>query len=215
MRRTRRRPGRLEPLAHRHPFFRQLPFRAFVLGQLRQTHAAQNVWSLGELDVVIAHDLDAIAPGVAEIQKRTVDRLDPRSLEGGARRLLVVDNEAEMPAVISGLFASRLQRDELVAKIDEGHRLALAAQLKVENAAIECQRFLDIANFQRYVVEADGARLCGVNHLTLLLQSVDGVYKLDHNIVHSHGGSANPLVLLTGGPETASYCATPQVWGLK
>jgi len=74
-----------------------------------------------------------------------------------------------MPAVISGLFASRLQRDELVAKIDEGHRLALAAQLKIEDAAIECQRFLDIADFQRYMVETDGARLCGANHLSLLL----------------------------------------------
>src|SRR6185312_327537 len=127
----------LAPLTHRHPFFRQLPFRAFVLGQLRQPHAAQNVWSLGELDIVVAHDLDAIAPRVAEIQKRTVDRLYPRGLEGSARRLLVVDNEAEMPAVISGLFASRLQRDELVPKIDEGHRLALVAQLKIKDAAIE------------------------------------------------------------------------------
>ena len=103
-----------------------------------------------------------------------------------------------MPAVIGGLFASRLQRDELVAKIDEGHRLALAAQLKVEEAGVECQRFLDLHDFQRYVVEADGTRLCGVNRLTLLLQSVDGLYKLDHNIVRSHGASANRPVLLTG-----------------
>jgi hypothetical protein len=63
------------------------------------------------------------------------------------------------PAVIGGLFASGLQCDELVAKINEGHRLALTAQLKVEDATIECQRFLDIADFQRYVVEADRAVL--------------------------------------------------------
>jgi hypothetical protein len=63
---------------------------------LRQAHAAQNVWSLGELDIVIANDLDAIAPaGVAEIEKRTADRLDPCRLEGGARRLLVIDNQAD------------------------------------------------------------------------------------------------------------------------
>ena len=72
---------------------------------MRQAHAPQNVRSLGELDIVIAHDLDAIAPGVTKIQKRTVDRLDPRRPEGGARRLLVIDNEADMPAVIGGLFA--------------------------------------------------------------------------------------------------------------
>jgi hypothetical protein len=40
---------------------------------LRQAHAARNVWSFGELGIIIAHDLDAIAPGVTEIKKRTVD----------------------------------------------------------------------------------------------------------------------------------------------
>jgi hypothetical protein len=39
----------------------------------------------------------------------------------------------------------------------------LLPRMKVEDAAI------DIADFQRYVVEADGARLCGANHSTLLL----------------------------------------------
>ncbi len=97
--------------------------------------------------------------GVAEIQKRTADRLDPRRHEGGARRLPVSDNETDMPAVIGGLFASRLQRDELVAEIDEGHRLVLAAQLKLEDAAIECQRFLYIADFQRYGVSRRRAAL--------------------------------------------------------
>ena len=72
-----------------------------------------------------------------------------------------------MTAVVSRLFASRLQRDELVAKIDEGHRLALAAQFEVEDAAVECQRFLNVPDFQRYVVEADGARLWGADHSTL------------------------------------------------
>jgi hypothetical protein len=88
------------------------------------------------------------------------------------------------------LFASRLQRDELVAKIDEGHRPALAAQLKVEDAVVKRQRFLDVANFHRYVVEANSARLCGANHSTLL--SVDNFHKLDHSIVRSHGGSNRP-----------------------
>jgi hypothetical protein len=66
-----------------------------------------------------------------------------------------------MSAVIRGLCASRLQRGELVAEIDAGHRLALAAQLKVEDAAVERQRLLDIPDFQRYVVEADRARFFG------------------------------------------------------
>ncbi|WP_238587331.1 hypothetical protein [Cupriavidus sp. IDO] len=86
----------------------------------------------------------------------------------------------------------------MVTKIDEGHRLALASQLEVEDAAIECQRFLDIADFQRYVVEADGARLYEVSHLALLLQSLDSVHKLDHDIVRPQGGSTNQPVLPTG-----------------
>jgi hypothetical protein len=49
------------------------------------------------------------------------------------------------------------------------HRLALTAQLKVEDATIEFQRFLYITDLQRHVVETDGARLCGTNHLILLL----------------------------------------------
>jgi hypothetical protein len=81
-----------------------------------------------------------------------------------------------MTAVIGGLFASRLQCDELVAKIDEGHRLTLATQLKVEDAAIECQRFLDIADFQRDMVEADGARLCDADHSNLPLNSLRLIY---------------------------------------
>ena len=105
---------------------------------------------------------------VRAVHKRQ-KRCDYAPPEGGARGLLVIDNEADMPAVIGGLFASRLQGDELVAKINESHRLALSAQLKVKDAALECQRFLDIADFHRHVVEADRARLCGTNHSTLLL----------------------------------------------
>jgi len=78
---------------------------------------------------------------------------------------------------------ARDRQRKLIAKIDEGHRLALATQLKVEDAAIESQRFLDIADFQRDVVEADGARLgdCDVNHFPLLLQPVHSVHKLARN----------------------------------
>jgi hypothetical protein len=97
-----------------------------------------------------------------------------------------------MPPVSSGLFLreTKLLDQHVAGPTVFGARIqgvllprewALAAQLKVEDAAVERQRFLDVADFQHYVVEADGARLCGANHSTLL--SVDNVHKLDHNIV--------------------------------
>jgi len=35
-------------------------------------------------------------------------------------------------AVVGGLFASLLQGDELVAKVDEGHLVVFATQLEIE-----------------------------------------------------------------------------------
>src|SRR5258706_13316692 len=51
----------------RHALFRQLLDRALVLREVGKAHAAQHVGGLGELDVVVADDLDAVAPGIAEI----------------------------------------------------------------------------------------------------------------------------------------------------
>ena len=39
----------------------------------REAHAAQHVRRLGELDVRILDDLDAVAPGVEEIEERPLD----------------------------------------------------------------------------------------------------------------------------------------------
>src|SRR5712675_354582 len=87
----------------RHALGGQLLLRGLVLGEARQLHAAQDVGRLGELDVVVAHDLDAIAPGIEKIQEPPGQQLDAGGLQGAPRRLLVVDHQAEMAAIIGRL----------------------------------------------------------------------------------------------------------------
>jgi hypothetical protein len=58
---------------------------------------------------------------------------------------------------IDWLGTSLLQRDELIAQIDERGTAAFPTQLEVEQPAIEGQGFLDIPNLQRYVIEANRA----------------------------------------------------------
>ena len=69
-----------------------------------------------------------------------------------------------MTAVITGLLAALLQGEELIAEIDEGRVLALAAQLELEQAPVEGQRLLDVAHLERDVVHADRAGFAGLGH---------------------------------------------------
>jgi hypothetical protein len=55
------------PRTECHALFGQFPLRALVFGQVRQTHAAEDVRCFGELDIVIANDLEAVAPWIAEV----------------------------------------------------------------------------------------------------------------------------------------------------
>src|SRR5262245_54370466 len=52
-----------------HAFLRKLLGRVLVLGEMRQSHATQHVRRLGELNIVIADDLDAVAPWIPESRK--------------------------------------------------------------------------------------------------------------------------------------------------
>src|ERR1700739_4153048 len=57
-----------------HALVGQLPLRVLVLGQVRQTHAAEDVGGFGELDIVVANDLNAVAPRVAEVTEWAFER---------------------------------------------------------------------------------------------------------------------------------------------
>src|SRR5262249_37736001 len=132
--------------------------------QMGEAHPAQHVRRLGELDVVVADDLYSVAPGVAEIEEAAGQRLDARRRQRAAHRVLVVDHETEMTAVVGGLGAPLLQSQELIAQIDEGRGLALAAQLELEQAAVKGQRLLDVTDLEGDMVETDGARFSWLRH---------------------------------------------------
>src|SRR5208282_1807029 len=53
----------------RHSLVGKFLDRLCVFRKIRQSHAAQHVRRLGELDVVVANDLDAVAPGIAEVEE--------------------------------------------------------------------------------------------------------------------------------------------------
>src|SRR5215813_15085465 len=159
-RQTQRWPGS----ARGHALVRELLDRALVLRQMGEPHPAQHARRLGELDVVVVDDLDSVAPGVAEIEEGAGQRLDARRRQRTAYRVLVVDHETKMTAVVGGLGAALLQREELIAQIDERRGLALAAQFELEQAAIERQRLLDIADLEGDMVETDGARFFCFRH---------------------------------------------------
>src|SRR5262245_66426836 len=59
-----------------HAFPRKLLDRFLVLGEMRQSHATQHVRGLGELNIVIADDLDAVAPWIPEVEKRAGQQFD-------------------------------------------------------------------------------------------------------------------------------------------
>jgi hypothetical protein len=63
-----------------------------------------------------------------------------------------------MPLLVGGLRAPRGERDELIAHVDEGHPGSGApAQLKVERTPVPRERVLDVADLERYVVDAEQA----------------------------------------------------------
>ena len=57
--------------------------------------------------------------------------------------------------LVRWLPAALAQRQELVAEVDERHPRRPAAQLELEESAVEGQRLLDVADLERDVVDAD------------------------------------------------------------
>jgi hypothetical protein len=53
-----------------------------------------------------------------------------------------------MTAVVGGLGAALLEREELIAQIYKGRGLAPAAKLEVEQATVERQRLIDITDLK-------------------------------------------------------------------
>ena len=61
----------------RHAFFSQLLDGVGVLRQVRKAHAAKNVRRLAKLNVLVADDLDPVAPGSRKSRNRPGSTLTP------------------------------------------------------------------------------------------------------------------------------------------
>src|SRR5262249_6333866 len=119
------------------------------LRELREAHPAQDLGRLRELDVAVVNDLDEVAPRVEEVEAAPRLDLDAGLLERAAGRLLVVDDEAEMPMSVGRLRPAFGERDELVADVDEGHASAASSELEVEDPSVELERLVDAADLER------------------------------------------------------------------
>ena len=60
-------------LFQRHALLGQFLFCLLVLGQVHQAHATQHIGRLGELDILIADDLDSIAPRIPKIKEGAIN----------------------------------------------------------------------------------------------------------------------------------------------
>ena len=80
----------------------------------------RSTFGAGELDVFVADDLYTVAPRVDEIEKLTGQRVHTRLRQRAADGVLVIDHESKMTVVVGGLGAALLEREELIAQIDEG-----------------------------------------------------------------------------------------------
>src|SRR5215467_2698665 len=107
-------PVHRSALAEPHALVGQFLHRLLVLGKMRQPHSAQDVRRLGELDVVVAYDLDTVAPRVEEIKKLTRQWIHARVRQGAADGILVIDHESKMTAVVGRLLAALLEGEELI-----------------------------------------------------------------------------------------------------
>src|ERR1700704_5805395 len=134
---------------------------------MRQSHAAQHVRRLGELDVVVADNLYAVAPRIEKVEKRTGQRLDTRLGERFADCILVVDHKSKMTAAVSTLGMALPQCEELVAQIDEGRSGALAPKFEVEQSTVERQSLFDITDLERYMIKTNRTCFSCFSHASL------------------------------------------------
>jgi hypothetical protein len=135
-----------------HAFFLKLFYGVGCFLQGADAHALENVIRLGELDVVVGHDLDAISPWIANIQP-VIDAFDTEFIQCPLHRLAVVDDETEMALGIGHLGPTKRELDELVAEIDERVVVAFAAELEVEDRAVKFQRFVQVVDFKDDVID--------------------------------------------------------------
>src|SRR5215475_9815335 len=116
--------------------------RSFL--EIAGPHTLEHVRCLGELDVVIGHDFDPIAPRIAEIEP-LVNTLEAKLFQSSAHRFPVIDDKAEVTLVVGPLGLAEAQLNKLVTHIDESVVVAFPTELKIKDRAIEFQRLVQVA----------------------------------------------------------------------
>src|SRR5215207_3139136 len=106
------------------------------------------MWGLGELDLAVLDHLPAVAPRVEEIQIPTWQDLRPRLLQRLAHGLFAVDDETYMTVIIRPVLPTLGEGDELIASVDERHPASTPTQLYLEEAPVELQGLLDVADLE-------------------------------------------------------------------
>src|SRR5437763_12360948 len=99
---------------------------------MRQSHAAQHVRRLGELDIVVADDLYAVAPRIEKVEEPAGQRMDAGVGQRRADCFFVVDHKPKVATIVSRLCTALLKREELVAQIDECRSAAFAPKFEIE-----------------------------------------------------------------------------------
>ncbi len=122
---------------------------------------------LRELDVLVGYDLHAIAPRVPEVEAPGRDAVGVGRFESPLDRVAVVHDETEVAVVVgaAGVVGLR-EREELVARVDEGRRLASSPEFELEQRFVEVEGLVHVADFERHVVDADrsGSFVVRVGH---------------------------------------------------
>jgi hypothetical protein len=98
----------------------QLLERPGRLAQALESHPTEDRRCLRELDLGVFDDLHEIAPRIAEVEPGSGKDVDPRLYQGSARGCPIVDDQAQVAALVGRLGAALGERDELVADVDEG-----------------------------------------------------------------------------------------------
>jgi heme exporter protein A len=136
----------------------QLPLRRLGLPEPLQTHPGQHRRRLRELDLGVLDHLHAIPPWVAEVQSVPTLDLDACLAERLADLGAVIDHQSEVAVPVGSARLAVREGKELIAHVEEGHARHTSAKLEVEDAAIELDRFVHVADGQRDVVYADHPR---------------------------------------------------------
>src|SRR5215469_13672361 len=145
----------------RHALVGQLAPGVFVFVEI-EAHCMQYMRRLGELNIGVLDDLDAVSPGVEKIEERSGQEPSARRLDPRAHARAVIDDKAEMPALVFVASFGFHQVDELVAELDESIARAFSPKREIEDLGVKFESLVDIADFEGDVIDADEPRLARV-----------------------------------------------------